>query len=140
MYILDTNVVSELRKAKLGRANENVVRWANSVEPSSLFISVISLHELEVGVRLLERRDSLQGRIFRAWLDGQVIPAFPDRVLTIDAAVALRSAQLNVPDARPIHDGFIAATALVHSMTVVTRNTADFAGTGVLLLNPWGTF
>ena len=73
----------------------------------------------------------------RAWLGGHVLPAFAGRILVVDTAVAERSARLNVPDPRPLRDGFIAATALVHGMTVVTRNVADFAPTGVPTLNPW---
>lgn len=137
MWLLDTNVVSELRKAHTGRADPNVVAWAQSVAPASLFLSVITLQALELGVLQVERRDAAQGRVLRTWLDDQVIPAFADRVLVIDVAVALRCARLHVPDPRSEADALIAATALVHGMTVVTRNTADFAPTGVALLNPW---
>lgn len=139
MWLLDTNVVSELRKARTGRADPKVVAWAESVSPASLFLSVITLQELELGVLQTERRDAAQGRVLRAWLDDQVIPAFAGRVLVIDAAVALRCARLHVPDPRSEADALIAATALVHGMTVVTRNVADFAPTGVALLNPWST-
>jgi predicted nucleic acid-binding protein len=92
---------------------------------------------LEQGVLLLERRDSRQGAIMRAWLDNHVMPEFESRVLAIDAAVALKCARLHVPDPRAERDALIAATALVHGMTVVTRNVAHFAPTGVNLLNPW---
>jgi predicted nucleic acid-binding protein len=86
---------------------------------------------------LSERKDPPRGAVFRAWLNGQVLPAFEGRILPVDTAVAQRGAQLSVPDSRPLHDGLIAATALVHGMTVVTRNVADFEPTGVRLLNPW---
>ncbi len=138
MFLLDTNVVSELRKVRLGKANRHVAKWADSVDAADLFLSAITIQELEMGVLLAERRDPSQGAIFRAWLNGHVLPAFSGRVLPFDIAVAQRSARLHVPDPRPVRDALIAATALVHGMTVVTRNVADFEPTGVLILNPWG--
>ena len=138
MFLLDTNVVSELRKIRLGKANRHVAKWADSVDAADLFLSAITIQELEMGVLLAERRDPSQGAIFRAWLNGHVLPAFSGRVLPVDIAVAQRSARLHVPDPRPVRDALIAATALVHGMTVVTRNVADFEPTGVLILNPWG--
>lgn len=137
MYLLDTNVVSELRKVRLGKADVHVAEWADSVDAADLYVSVITLQELEIGVLLVERRDPAQGAVLRAWLDAHVLPAFNGRILSIDTAVAQRSAQLHVPDPRPVRDGLIAATALVHGMTVVTRNVADFEPTGVTVLNPW---
>jgi predicted nucleic acid-binding protein len=137
MFLLDTNVVSELRKVSLGKADLNVAAWADSVEAGDLYLSVISLQELEIGVLLAERRDPQQGTVFRTWLDHHVLPAFGDRILAVDWAVAKRSAQLHVPNPRPVRDGLIAATALVHGMVVVTRNVADFEPTGVKFLNPW---
>jgi len=137
MYLLDTNVVSELRKIRLGKADSHVANWADSVDATDLYISVITLQELEIGVLLSERRDPSQGAIFRAWLSGHVLPAFTDRILVVDAAVAERSARLHVPNPRPVRDGLIAATALVHCMTVVTHNVADFESTGVPTLNPY---
>ena len=139
MYLLDTNVVSELRKIRLGKANECVAAWADNIDASDLFLSVITIQELEIGVLLLERRDPLQGAIFRAWLNSHVLPAFIGRILAVDTAVALRSAQLHVPDPRPVRDSLIAATALVHGMTVVTRNVADFETTGIRIFNPWNS-
>jgi hypothetical protein len=137
MFILDTNVVSELRKIRLGKADEHVAKWADSVNTSDLYLSVITIQELEIGVLLVERRDPLQGAMLRSWLNNHVLPAFPNRILPIDTVVARRSAQLHVPNPQPIRDGLIAATALVHGMTVVTRNVDDFKSTGVQLLNPW---
>ena len=137
MYLLDTNVVSELRKVRLGKANNHVAEWADSLDAADLYLSVVTIQEIEIGVLLAERRDPTQGAIFRAWLNDHVLPAFSGRILPVDTAVALRSAKLHVPDPCPVRDGLIAATALVHGMTVVTRNVADFAPTGVLVLNPW---
>ena len=137
MYLLDTNVVSELRKIRPGKANPNVAAWADSVDAVDLYLSVITLQELEIGVLLAQRRDPSQGAVFRAWLDGHVLPAFSGRILVVDTAVAQRSARLHVPDPRPVRDGLIAATALVHGLVVVTRNIADFVPTGVPTLNPW---
>ena len=137
MFLLDTNVISELRKVRAGKADPNVAGWVRGVPAGSLFLSVIVIHELEIGTLLAERRDPSQGAILRAWLDGHVLPAFAGRVLPVDIAVARRAAALHVPDPRPIRDGLIAATALVHGMTAVTRNIADFKPTGVPLLNPW---
>lgn len=137
MYLLDTNVVAELRKARAGKADRRVTEWANSVAPASLFLSTITVLEMELGVLLMERRDATQGAILRAWMDGHVLRAFAERILAIDTAVARRCAQLHVPDPKSERDAFIAATALVHGMTVVTRNIADFASTGVTTLNPW---
>ena len=137
MYLLDTNVVSELRKVGSGKADAQVVAWAQSVETAALYLSAISLLELELGVLQIERRDPAQGAILRAWLDGQVAPAFAGRILAVDAHVARSCARLHVPDPRAERDALIAATALTHGMTVVTRNTADYEATGVTLLDPW---
>lgn len=137
MFVLDTNVVSELRKAGSGRADPGVLAWAASVSAGSLYISAITVLELELGVLQLERRDQAQGAVLRSWMNAHVIPAFAGRVLPVDSAVALRCAQLHMPNRRPERDCLIAATALVHGMAVVTRNVADFQGTGAGLLNPW---
>lgn len=137
MFILDTNVVSELRKARHGKADFHVVQWADSVAAADLFVSAITIHELEIGVLLAERRDPPRGAVLRAWLDNHVLPAFAGRILPIDTAVAQRSARLHVPDPQPLRDGLIAATALVHGMTVATRNVSDFIASRVALLNPW---
>src|SRR4051794_24275524 len=98
MYLLDTNVVSELRKAKSGRADRHVAIWAATLPSSSLFLSVITILELELGVLLMERRDAAQGTVLRAWLDLRVLPAFAGRVLPIDINVSRRCAKLHVPD------------------------------------------
>jgi predicted nucleic acid-binding protein len=137
MYLLDTNVISEIRKARAGKADPNVAAWAAAIPVVDLFVSVISIQEIEIGVLLAERRDPRQGRLLRAWLDLHVLAAFADRILPVDVHVARRSAHLHVPITRPVRDTLIAATALVHGMTIVTRNVADFSLSGVTILNPW---
>nr|WP_035725176.1 type II toxin-antitoxin system VapC family toxin [Fodinicurvata fenggangensis] len=137
MLLLDTNVVSELRKVRAGKANPKVAAWAESVDASELYLSVITLKELELGILQLERKDAGQGALLRSWMQFHVLPEFAERTLPLDTAVALRCAKLHVPDPCPDRDAYIAATAIVHGMTVVTRNVADFESTGVSLLNPW---
>lgn len=137
MFLLDTNVVSELRRAGSGRADPGVVAWAEQVDPAALFLSVLSLQELELGVRLKQLHDPRQGQRLRQWLDQQVLPAFAGRILPVDGAVARCSAALHLPDSRPLRDALMAATALVHAMVVVTRNGGDFLPMGVEVLNPW---
>ena len=137
MYLLDTNVISEVRKARAGKADQNVAAWAAAVPVADLFVSVIAIQEIEIGVLLAERRDPRQGRLLRVWLDVHLLGAFADRILPVDVPVARRSAHLHVPGTRPVRDALIAATALVHGMIVVTRNVADFSPTGVPIVNPW---
>ena len=137
MYLLDTNVVSELRKAKTGKVDRNVKNWAKSVSASTLFLSVISILELEIGILLVERRDRSQGALLRSWMEDQVLTTFNDRILAVDTPVAQRCAAMHVPTPRSDRDALIAATALVHGMSVVTRNVSDFEPTGVDVVNPW---
>lgn len=137
MFVLDTNVVSELRKAGDGKADANVVAWVSSVDAATLYLSAVTLLELELGILRILRRDTVQGTKLRTWMDRYVLPEFSDRILPLDQAVALRCAALHVPDPRADRDAMIAATALVHGMTVVTRNLVDFEPTGVRVMNPW---
>lgn len=137
MLVLDTDVVSELRKVEAGKGHRQVAAWGEQVRVGETFLVAITIHELELGILLLERKDKRQGAILRAWLDTRVLPEFEGRILPIDVAVARRCAKLHVPDPRPMRDALIAATALVHGMTVVTRNVRDFEPMGVAVLNPW---
>lgn len=137
MFVLDTDEVSELRKVRAGKADPNVAAWSESVDAAELFVSAITIMELELGVLSIERKDATQGALLRSWLEQHVLPEFSGRTLPIDTAVAQRCARLHVPDKRGERDALIAATALVHGMTVVTRNVADFEATGVPILNPW---
>ena len=134
MFLLDTHVISELRKPK---ANHGVKAWTHGIAPTSLFLSAITVLELETGILQVERRDPDQGTLLRNWLERRVLPAFAGRILAIDRAVALRCAQPHVPDPGNECAALIAATALVHGVNVVTRNVKDFETCGVRLLNPW---
>jgi predicted nucleic acid-binding protein len=135
MFLLDTNVISELRRPE--RADGNVVAWAGAISAASFFLSAISILEIELGALQIARRDAAQGAVLRAWIDDQILPRFEGRILAVDTAVAQRCARLHVPDPRSERDAVIAATAIVHGLTVVTRDVADFEPMGVALLNPW---
>ena len=135
MFLLDTNVISELRRPD--KADRNVVAWAGTAPAASFFLSAISILEIELGVLLIARKDASQGAVLRAWIDDQILPRFDGRILAVDTAVAQRCARLHVPDRRAERDALISATAMVHGLTVVTRNVAHFEPVGVALLNPW---
>lgn len=137
MYLLDTHVISELHRAIRGKGDARVTAWLAHTGLPTCYISAITLMELEIGILRLERRDMVQAMPLRAWLETRVVPEFSERVLAVDETVARRCAALHIPDPRPERDALIAATALTHGMTMVTRNTADFEATGVALLNPW---
>ena len=137
MFVLDANVVSELRKLGDGRADARVTAWIAGHDAASFYISALTLMELEIGVLRIERRDAGQGSRLRRWIDRHVLPEFRERTLPVDSAVALKCAKLHVPDPRAERDALIAATAMVHGMTVVTGNRADFEATGVALIDPW---
>jgi len=137
MYLLDTNVVSELRKSADGRINKGVQSWAEAIFPELIFISAITVLELEIGVLQIERRDKKQGAVLRRWLNQNVLPAFSERVLPVDLAVAQRCASLHVPNPKSERDAMIAASAIESRMTIVTRNVSDFSQSGVKVFDPW---
>jgi len=141
MYLLDTNVVSELRKVPSGRANSGVVAWAQANSAQLLFISAITLMELKKGVLLKARNDPKAGEILGNWLEQRVSLAFQGRVLPVDERVALVNASFHVPVPRPLADSLIAATAKVHGLSLVTRNVKDFAEFqqthGLHIVDPW---
>lgn len=136
-FLLDTNVISELRKAGDGRADTNVTAWVAAQDATTFLISAITILDLERGVLSVQRRDPKQGGRLRKWLDDHVRPQFAGRILPIDDAIATRCAQLHIPDRRNEADALIAATALVHNLSVVTRNVKDFHETGVVVIDPW---
>jgi hypothetical protein len=135
MYLFDTNLVSEIRRPS--RGNPKVVAWAHSIPRAVQYISAITIMELEIGALSLRRKDAAQGDMLWNWIRQAVLPGFAGRILAFDADVSLHCAPLHVPDRRPERDAIIAATALAHQLTVVTRNTRDFAPMGVPLFNPW---
>lgn len=135
MFLLDTNVIAELRRGKPHQSVE-VRAWAAGQPSSKLFLSAITILELEMGILALERRTPPQGNALRTWLTG-MREAFAGRILPFTDITATICAALHVPDPRSERDTMVAATALEHGFTVVTRNEPDFAGTGVGLVNPW---
>lgn len=137
MYLLDTNVVSELRKCSTGKGNASVGNWARTVAPNELYLSAITILEIEMGILLKQRKDPKQGALLRQWMNQKMLPAFEGRILPLDTTIALTCAKLHIPDPKSERDAMIAATAITHQLTVVTRNIDDFKHTGVKLLNPW---
>ena len=135
MFLLDTNVLSELRRPE--QAAQSVLNWSRGNKRSAFSISVFTMHELEYGTLILERRDPRQGRALRKWLTEKVLAEFADRVLPATLEIGLVAARLHIPDRRGEKDAWIAATALAHGLTVVTRNVRHFESTGVKVLNPW---
>ncbi len=135
MWLLDTNVLSELRRQD--RADPKVAAWSDTLHPEDLFLSAITILEIEAGILRMERRDKAQGAILRGWLEHRVLQAFEERILSVDTAVARACARLHMPDPRAERDALIAATALVYRLKVATRNVADFQPMGVEVFNPW---
>ncbi|GEL18165.1 type II toxin-antitoxin system VapC family toxin [Pseudonocardia asaccharolytica] len=134
-FLLDTNMVSEIRKKV---PNAGVSAWFASVPASELFLSVLVVGEIRQGIERLARRDLGQAETFERWL-GQLVDVYSDRIAPVTAEVAEVWGRLNVPDPLPVVDGLLAATALVHGWTLVTRNVRDVASTGVRPLNPFTT-
>ncbi|MDF2176871.1 type II toxin-antitoxin system VapC family toxin [Aliiglaciecola sp. CAU 1673] len=138
MFLLDTNVVSELRKARSKSANPAVVAWASRQAIPSLFISAITVMEIEMGILQKARKDARQAAVLRTWFESHVLTAFSGRILPVDTSVALQCAKLHIPNPKSERDAMIAATALVHGLTLVTRNLQDFQHIEVRVLDPWG--
>lgn len=137
MYLLDTNVVSELRKMANGKIDPNVRAWFSDVHPSETWISVVTLSEIQTGILNVARKDDAQAQLLKLWFENKVLPVYQERVLPIDTAVALLAAHLHIPNKRDINDAYIAATAKTHDLTLVTRNIKDFQHAGLKLLNPF---
>ena len=137
MYLLDTNVISEIRRLRVGKCDPNVAKWVQKTSEELMFTNAVVLMELERGILAKERKDPQQGKLLREWLDNQVKPAFLGKVQPIDEDTAKICAKLHIPDHAPENDAWIAASAIQHHLILVTRNTADFARTGVRLFNPF---
>jgi predicted nucleic acid-binding protein len=135
MYLLDTDVLSASRRPD--KADSRFAAWVSRTHPSDMFISAVSILELQVGALRLSRRDPRQAAVLDTWIKDQVLGRFDERIIPFEAATALRCASLHVPDPRPERDAMIAATALEHRLTLVTRNVRDFAPMGVSVFNPW---
>ncbi len=135
MFLLDTNVLSELRRRE--RCDARVAAWADVVSPSQLYLSVITILEIETGTLLLARRDPASAAVLRAWIDSKVLPAFEGRIVPVDTPVAQCRARLHVPDPKSERDALIAASAIVHRLRLVTRNVHHFEFMQIDPLNPW---
>jgi len=136
VFILDTNVVSETRKISRGGGNDSVKNWLDNQEASALYISAITVMELEYGCLLVERRDDRQGRALRDWLTLR-LALYNDRILPVDGVIATRAAALHIPNPRSDRDTIIAATALTHGYSVVTQNVQDFLIDGLDVIDPF---
>lgn len=137
MYLLDTNIISELKKLDSGKIHPQVQRWAYSINLMQTKISVVSITEIRTGILSLARKDQAQAASLDNWFTNRLLPAYRTRTLSVDTEVALICAQLHIPAKRPINDTYIAATAIAHNLTLVTRNVRDFQGLPRMLENPF---
>lgn len=137
MYLLDTNIISELKKLDSGKIHPQVQRWAYSINLMQTKISVVSITEIRTGILSLARKDQAQAASLDNWFTNRLLPAYRTRTLSVDTEVALICAQLHIPAKRPINDAYIAATAIAHNLTLVTRNVRDFQGLPLILENPF---
>ena len=133
-YLIDTNIISEVRKGR--RCNPNVANWYEKIEDESLYLSVLVLGEIRKGIERTRLKDIAQAHALENWLIA-VEKAFGERVLPVDQAVSDEWGRLNARRPLPVIDGLLAATAKIHRMTLVTRNTADIAGLDIRVLNPF---
>lgn len=137
MYLLNTNIISELKKLDSGKIHPQVQRWAYSINLMQTKISVVSITEIRTGILSLARKDQAQAASLDNWFTNRLLPAYRTRTLSVDTEVALICAQLHIPAKRPINDTYIAATAIAHNLTPVTRNVRDFQGLPLMLENPF---
>lgn len=137
MYLLDTNIISELKKLDSGKIHPQVQRWAYSINLMQTKISVVSITEIRTGILSLARKGQAQAASLDNWFTNRLLPAYRTRTLSVDTEVALICAQLHIPAKRPINDAYIAATAIAHNLTLVTRNVRDFQGLPLILENPF---
>jgi predicted nucleic acid-binding protein len=133
-YLVDTNVVSELRKGE--RCNRGVASWFATIESDEVYLSVVTLGELRKGIENIRRRDQPSAQALETWLL-ELTTSHEDRLLPIDQTIAEQWGRFNVPDPLPVLDGLLAATAAVHGLTLVTRNLKDVERTGVACFNPF---
>ena len=133
-YLLDTNVVSELRRKTPA---PRVLAWFRAADPAALYLSVLTLGEIAKGAESLSRRDAAAGRALHAWLDG-LREHYADRLIPVNTEIAEAWGRLSAARPLPVIDGLLAATALVRAMTLVTRNARDVKGTGAAVIDPWG--
>ena len=137
MYLLDTNIISELKKLDSGKIHPQVQRWAYSINLMQTKVSVVSITEIRTGILSLARKDQAQAASLDNWFTNRLLPAYRTRTLSVDTEVALICAQLHIPAKRPINDAYIAATAIAHNLTLVTCNVRDFQGLPLMLENPF---
>lgn len=137
MYLLNTNIISELKKLDSGKIHPQVQRWAYSINLMQTKISVVSITEIRTGILSLARKGQAQAASLDNWFTNRLLPAYRTRTLSVDTEVALICAQLHIPAKRPINDAYIAATAIAHNLTLVTCNVRDFQGLPLMLENPF---
>lgn len=137
MYLLDTNVISEMRKIPKGKANPNVANWFKTTKPSQLYTSIVVMMELQRGMLLKKRKDTIQSKNLEIWLKMSVKYTFAQHILYITDEISDICADLHVPNPRPENDAWIASTAIAHELILVTRNVGDFQNMPVRLLNPF---
>lgn len=136
-YLFDTNIVSELYKYRNGKINPNVANWLQGIMPSKTAVSCITLSEIKTGILLKARKDPTQAEHLAEWFNNEVLPAFENRVLSVDSNVALLTAEYHIPNKMDLNDAYIAATAKVNNLTLVTHNVNDFTDCGIKLINPF---